>query len=155
MYREEDRLDEPPVALHQAILGLDVEGYSAGRSNPDQLAVRAGFYRCLRAAFGRSRISWGACYQEDRGDGALVLILPQIPKGYLVVPFLRELSVALRTHNEGCESRAIIRMRLVLHAGEVLQDSYGVADTAVNVAFRLLEAAPLSRRSPTRAACSR
>lgn len=38
-----------------------------------------------------------------------------------------------------------MRVRLALHAGEVLRDSYGVAGTAVNVAFRLLEAAPLKQ----------
>ena len=38
---------------------------------------------------------------------------------------------------------AQIRLRMVIHAGEIVQDEYGVAGTALNLAFRLLEAGPL------------
>jgi hypothetical protein len=139
-------MGELPPALHRAILGVDVEGYGdRRRTNPDQLAVRDGLYTCLRAAFARSDIPWEACYHEDRGDGALFLIPPDVPKQSLVTRFLEELSTALRLHNEGRTVRTSIRLRLVLHAGEVHRDPYGVAGTAVNVAFRLLEAEPLKQ----------
>jgi NACHT domain len=126
-------------------LAVDVEGYGTRRANPDQLAVRDGLYGCLREAFARSGISWDACYHEDRGDGAVFLIPPEIPKEFLAVRFLREFCAALRLSNEKRGGTEKIRVRLVLHAGEVHRDAYGMAGTAINVAFRLLEAEPLKQ----------
>ena len=64
-------------AMHRAILGVDIEGFAdRRRTNPDQIFMREGLYGCLRAAFARSGISWTACYHEDRGDGALILVPP-------------------------------------------------------------------------------
>jgi hypothetical protein len=83
-------MDEPYPAFHKAILGIDIEGFAdRRRTNPDQIAVRAGLYRCLRTAFARSSIAWDSCYHEDRGDGALVLVPPEIPKAWLVTRFPR------------------------------------------------------------------
>src|SRR3954451_1165942 len=141
-----------PVALHRAILGVDIEGFAdRRRTNPDQILVREGLYRCLQAAFARSGIAWGLCYCEDRGDGALILVPPEIPKNLLVGRFPQELSSALQTHNEAHAEESRIRVRLVVHGGEVHRDGHGVVGTAVNVAFRLLEAAGLKhalRSSP-------
>jgi tetratricopeptide (TPR) repeat protein len=135
--------DRPP-ALHRTILCVDVEGFGdTQRTNSDQLAVREGLYECLHAAFAGSNISWAACYYEDRGDGAFFLIPPDIPKQSLVTLFLRELSAALYSHNKSRTVRRRIRARLALHAGEVHRDTYGVAGTAINLAFRLLDAEAL------------
>ena len=124
---------------------MDVEGYGTRRANPDQLAVRDGLYACLREAFARSGISWDVCYHEDRGDGAVFLIPPEIPKEFLAARFPREFCTALRLYNEKRGGKGTIRVRLVLHAGEVHRDAYGVAGTAINTAFRLLEAEPLKQ----------
>ncbi len=139
-------MDEPSPALHKAIVGVDIEGFAdRRRTNPDQIAMRDGLYRCLETAFARSDIGWEICYHEDRGDGVLILVPPQVPKALLVTRFPQELSVALRSYNRGHGSRTRIRVRLVVHAGEIHEDRYGVAGTAVNVAFRLLEAHALKQ----------
>jgi tetratricopeptide (TPR) repeat protein len=139
-------MDESYPALHRAILGVDIERFAdRRRTNPDQMAVRAGLYRCLRAAFARSGMAWESCYHEDRGDGALILVPPEIPKAVLVTRFLEELSTALRSHNDDHAAESRMRVRLVVHAGEVHQDGYGVAGTAVTVAFRLLETTALKQ----------
>jgi len=105
--------------------------------------MRTGLYRCLRTAFAKSGVSWDACYREDRGDGALILVPPDIPKTLLVSRFPQELSLALGLHNEAHAAESRIRVRLVVHAGEVHRDGYGVVGTAINIAFRLLEATAL------------
>jgi WD40 repeat protein len=139
-------MDEPSPALHKAIVGVDIEGFAdRRRTNLDQMVMRDGLYRCLRAAFARSDIDWKICYHEDRGDGALILVPPQVPKALLVTRFPQELSVALRSYNRGHGSSSRIRVRLVVHAGEIHEDRYGVAGTAINVAFRLLEAHALKQ----------
>ena len=67
-------MDEPFLALHRAILAVDIESFAdRRRTNPDQVLARGGLYRCTETAFARSGIAWEACYREDRGDGALIL----------------------------------------------------------------------------------
>ena len=111
----------------------------------DQIAMRDGLYRCLRTAFAVSGIAWTACYHEDRSDGALILVPPEVPKSMLVAHVPEELSSALRSRNEAHAPESRIRVRLVVHAGEVYRDEYGVTGTAINVAFRLLKAGPLKQ----------
>jgi hypothetical protein len=65
----------PSLAVHQAIVVVDVEGFGdRRRTNTNQVAVRAGLYRVMGEAFGRAGISWRDCRREDRGDGVLVLV---------------------------------------------------------------------------------
>lgn len=52
---------------------------------------------------------------------------------------LAQLETALYRHNTSCPIRATIRLRVALHAGEVHRDRHGVAGTAINHAFRLIE----------------
>ena len=133
-----------PSAVHRAVLCVDVEQFGdLRRTHPHQAAVRSGLYAALRAAFARSGVSWQDCYHEDRGDGALILVPPDVPKNALAVGIPRELAAALAEHNQTHDGAARIRLRLALHAGEIHRDDYGVVGTAINVAFRLLEAAPL------------
>jgi class 3 adenylate cyclase len=75
----------------------------------------------------------------------LILVPAEIPKNLLVSRFPHELSLALRGHNQAHAARSRIRVRLAVHAGEVHRDKHGVVGTAINVAFRLLEASQLKR----------
>ena len=137
-----------PPALHRTIVCVDIEGFSDRcRTNPDQLAVRAALYGALRQAFTRSGIPWDGeeCYREDRGDGALILISPRVPKTLLAAALPPTLATALHEHNQAAAPQTRMRLRIVLHAGEVHQDDHGVAATAINHSFRLLEAGPLKR----------
>ena len=71
------------------------------------------------------------------------MVPPDVPKNLLAGPLPLELTAALEKHNAACEQQARIRLRAVLHAGEVRLDDYGVAGGAINLAFRLLESAAL------------
>jgi hypothetical protein len=133
-------------AVHRAIVCVDVEGFGdRRRTNPDQVAARDGLYCALSQAFARSGMHWEDCYHEDRGDGALILIPSDVPKSLLVTDVPRELAAALSEHNQAHDQPARIRLRMAVHAGEIHHDAHGVAGTAINVTFRLLEAAPLKR----------
>ena len=72
-----------------------------------------------------------------------------MPETLLVTRFPQDLSVALRSHNQAHAAESRIRVRLVVHAGEIHRDDYGVAGTAINVAFRLLEARTLKQALAT------
>ncbi|HEX6452656.1 MAG TPA: FxSxx-COOH system tetratricopeptide repeat protein [Trebonia sp.] len=133
-------------AVHRAILCVDVERFGdRSRTHPHQIAVRNGLYAALQTAFTRSGVPWEDCYREDCGDGVLILVPPDVPKNVLAAGVLHELAAALAEHNQANDRRAWIRLRLAVHAGEIHRDDHGVVGTAINVAFRLLEAPPLRR----------
>jgi tetratricopeptide (TPR) repeat protein len=130
-------------AVHRAILVVDVESFGdPARTNADQLAVRDAMYKALRQSFAKARISWADCAVEDRGDGVLVLVSPEVPKSRLVTRLPVRLADILGRHNAACPAPERIRLRMALHAGEVHRDAHGFAGTSVNRAFRLIEAPP-------------
>jgi tetratricopeptide (TPR) repeat protein len=139
---DDDMYSRHPV--HRTIVVVDIEGFGRpDRTDGDRLAARAGLYAALGRAFRRAGIEWAACHHEDRGDGALILVAPEVPKDLFVSSLLTELAHALTRHNDDHPAPQRIRLRMVLHAGEVSYDQHGVAATSVNVAFRLLEAEAL------------
>ena len=123
---------------------VDVERFGdPARTNLHQLAVREDLYKALTQAFGESGILWESCVSEDRGDGALILVPPEVPKTHLVTSLPDRLVAAVSRHNARCAVPERMRLRMALHAGEVYRDAHGVAGTAINHAFRLAEAPPL------------
>ena len=123
---------------------VDVERFGdPARTNLNQLAIREGLYEALPEAFAESGIGWDSCVSEDRGDGALILVPPEVPKTRLVTSLPGVLAAAVSRHNAGCSVPERMRLRVALHAGEVYRDAHGVAGAAVNHAFRLAEAPAL------------
>ena len=132
------------LAVHRTIVVVDVEGFGdRRRTNPHQVAVRDGLYDALRESFGHAGIPWNGCDHEDRGDGVLILVPAEVPKGLLVESLPSALVTALRAHNGAHPVLERIRLRMALHAGEVNYDEHGVTGAAVNLAFRLLDATAL------------
>lgn len=135
-----------PVFAHQPhyriVLAVDVEG-STTRTNSAKARLRDAMYEVLVRALLASGI--GPHLHDpliDRGDGILVLIHPadQVPKTVVlgsVVPLLAHL-LALHNAHRGAEA---LRLRVVVHAGEVHYDRRGPFGEALDVAFRLLDAA--------------
>jgi transcriptional regulator with XRE-family HTH domain len=131
-----------PHAVHRAIVCVDVESFGdPRRTNVHRAAIRDGLYTSLCRAFDRSGVAWSGCDHEDRGDGVLILVPPEVPKSLLVSGVPRELAAALGEHNRAHHRQSQIRLRMAVHAGEILYDEHGVSGAALNVAFRLLEAA--------------
>lgn len=130
----------PQPALHRTIIFTDVERFGdQERTNPDLIAIRDGLYQSLRDAFARSGVSWHDFYYEDRGDGVLILVPPEVPKEVLVTRIPRELAAALSEHNGTPRVQARFRLRMAVHAGEVCFDAHGVVGAAIIHAARLLE----------------
>lgn len=135
-----------PAPMHRTIIYVDVEGFaSPDRTNADQTAVRGGLYHALAEAFTSAGVPWHECYHEDRGDGALILVPPEVPKNILVSVIPGVLGAAVHEHNRTYHRQARIRLRMAIHAGEVLPDQHGVAGAAINLTARLLEAKVLKR----------
>jgi hypothetical protein len=70
----------------------------------------------------------------------LILIPPDIPKTLLADQLPPRLTASLRRYNATHSAEAAVRLRVALHAGEVMVDPHGTASQAVNVAFRIVDA---------------
>ncbi len=147
-----DALSLELLALHRTIMVVDVAGFTnPTRTLADQLAVQEGLYRVLHDAFTESGIPWDSCTVEDRGDGAMILIPPEVPKIWVADRFPSRVVAALRRYNAVHSAEASVQLRIGLHSGEVHQNANGVVSQAVNFAFRILDApaAKLALRQST------
>jgi hypothetical protein len=133
------------LPVHRSILALDIEG-STQRTNPVKEELRDQVYRLLIGALSEAGFDEAYCDPFiDRGDGVLVLVHPadDIPKPLLLTRLIPALFGLLVAHNNGispAEQPRILRLRAVLHAGEVHHDGKGPFGEDLDVAFRLLDA---------------
>ncbi len=136
-------MDRRP-AVHRTVVIVDVERFGdPRRTNRQQMEIRDGLYRAMQDAFGNAGIPWDNCDHEDRGDGIFILVPAEVPKSLLVESLPPALAAALQDHNGKHPGQQPIRLRMVLHAGEVNYDEHGVTGKSVNLAFRLLDAPQL------------
>jgi CRP-like cAMP-binding protein len=133
--------------LNCSIVFTDVAGFSDPvRTDGDREVVRATMYEILRSAFEASRVPWAACYREDRGDGALIVVPPTISTHRVVDPFIAELAGRLRQHNRRASEVVRIQLRVALHVGPVGKDAEGLTGQAVIAAARILDAPVIKAR---------
>jgi hypothetical protein len=139
------------LPCHRAIVALDIE-HSTSRPDPVKAELRNKTYEMFDAALFSAGIR--KRYRDrfiDRGDGLLALIHPvdQAPKVVLLNRAIPAFSRLLADHNASLPgpSRAQrqLRVRVVVHAGEVHYDANGCFGEALDVAFRLLDAARVKR----------
>jgi class 3 adenylate cyclase len=143
-----DHRTPPAVGLprHRAIIAVDIE-QSTSRPDP----VKAEFRRALYALFDEALRSAGVHRRHrdrftDRGDGLLALIHPvdQAAKPVLLSRVIPALSQLLADYNASLPRAARppeqLRVRVVVHAGEVHYDNNGCFGEALDIAFRLLDA---------------
>jgi hypothetical protein len=131
-------------SLNCSVLYTDVAGFSAPiRTEADRQVVRDRLYDLLRGAFEESGVSWAACYHEDRGDGALVIVPPDVPTRAVADPLLALLAAELRRHNRRATAPVRIQLRAALHVGPVSRDAEGLNGDAIIHTARMLDAPPL------------
>jgi tetratricopeptide (TPR) repeat protein len=137
-------LGEP---VHRTILALDIEGYTRpDRRDSDRLRMRSALYNLLEQGLGRARVAPGEYLCSDQGDGILVLFSAAVPKTRLLPWLILRLAAGLNRYNRTAIPRLRLRLRVVLHAGEVASDEHGHASKDLNLTFRLLDSDAL--RSP-------
>ena len=139
-------LDDGPV--HRSIVAVDIEG-STKRTNPVKGEIRRVLYDLLERALRAAGI--GPRHLEelaDRGDGVLILIRPydDVPKTVLLGRLIPALTALLAEYNAAVADPELrMRLRAVVHAGEVHNDGWGFYGDDIDVAFRLLEAPTVKR----------
>jgi len=123
----------------RAIVGLDIE-QSTSRPDPVKAEFRVMLYELFEAALRSADIGPDRRGEfMDRGDGLLVLIDPAEQAALLrrVVPVFTQL---LAGYNAGLPPQRHLRVRFVIHAGDVSDDDNGCFGIALDVACRLLDA---------------
>ena len=134
----------PAGPIHRSIVAIDLEA-STMRTNPVKGELRRTMYdllgRSLEAAAitGNHLETW-----TDRGDGVLLLIRPHddVPKTVLLDRLIPKLTTLLIEYNAGVTRPALqMRLRAVVHAGEIHGDDRGFYGEAIDLAIRLLDSA--------------
>ena len=132
------------LAHYRTIIALDIE-QSTRRTDPVKAELRYKVYELFEEALGTAGIY--PRYRDefvDRGDGILALIhpVPQAPKAVLLNRAIPAFSQVLADYNAGLCRASLprqLRVRVVIHAGEVRYDSHGCFGEALDIAFRLLD----------------
>lgn len=127
------------------MLAFDIQGFS----RPDQrtrVTLRTALRDLLSQSLSSAGINWTQLEMADFGDGALVLLDPQVSKTRPLYPLLSQLARSLARHNSTLPSTARLRLRLAVHSGEVQRTRHGFVGEDLDVAFRLLSARTLRSR---------
>jgi hypothetical protein len=148
LFRTPGRLQRAADALHRSILVVDIEGYSRPpQTNRTRGRLRDTLYLLLDKAIGSSGIR--ADQHEpphDQGDGALLLFHPEVPKNRLLYPLIADLAETLTHHNPSVPPHERLRLRVVLHAGELVRDHHGWYGEDLDQAFHLVNSDTLRAR---------
>jgi len=138
----------PAGPMYRSIVALDMEGSTELRD-----LVKAELRRALYDFVDQALKAAGIREQHrepmiDRGDGMLILIRPDddVPKTVLLNRLIPELTELLAEFNAPRDRAAgLLRVRAVVHAGEVNHDGKGFFGRALDVAFRLLDSPRLKK----------
>jgi hypothetical protein len=130
------------LARRRVIIALDIER-STCRPDPVKAELRTMLYELFDAALRTSGVSARRRDQfADRGDGLLALIDPADQERVLsdVIPVFSQL---LASYNAGLphpwDWDRRLRVRVVVHAGNIHDDDNGCFGEALDTAFRLLD----------------
>lgn len=82
-----------------------------------RLYLHEELYELLQRAFDGSGIPWARCFHEDRGDGALIVVPPDIACKGIIDPLPERLRALIRRHNHVSCPAAGIQLRAAAHIG--------------------------------------
>jgi class 3 adenylate cyclase len=146
---------KPPLVTglphYRTIIALDIE-QSTKCTDPVKAELRNKIYELFDESLRSAGIR--APHRDpfiDRGDGLLALIHPveQAPKAILLNHAIPALNRLLADRNASLphisQSQRQLRVRVVMHAGEVYYDANGCFGEALDIAFRLLDAIPVKK----------
>jgi hypothetical protein len=138
----------PVGPVYRLIIAVDIEG-STTRTDPVKGELRRALYDLLGHALEAVAITGNRLEQlADRGDGILALVRSHddVPKTVLIDRLIPLLAAMLAEYNAQAACPALrMRLRAVVHAGDVCQDGKGCYGEAIDVAIRLLDAPPVKR----------
>ncbi|WP_157767646.1 nucleotidyl cyclase domain-containing protein [Actinosynnema pretiosum] len=134
-------------AVHRSIVFVDIAGSTAaGRRQGDKVKMIEALPRVLDEAVSATRAGAAQVTVRERGDGALILFDPAIPKVRLVTEFARTLVRSLLRYNSGASEQARMRLRVAAHHGEVVPLPNEEVGSAIDETKRLCDAQQVKGR---------
>jgi hypothetical protein len=134
--------------VYRLIIAVDIAA-STMRTDPVKGELRRVIYDLLEYALEAVGIVGNRLEPlTDRGDGILALARSHddVPKTALLDRLIPLLAVMLAEYNVQAASPALrMRLRAVVHAGDVYLDRRGCYGEAIDVAIRLLDAPPVKK----------
>jgi hypothetical protein len=130
--------------VHKTIMLLDIQKFGP-RLHLEQAEAHRVLYSILHRVLTSAAIEQTNARTEDRGDGVFVLLDAGVPKVRVIRALLTDLPTALYDYNRLASDSAQVRMRAVLHAGDVEITSDGAVGPPVVEAFRLINTAVLRK----------
>jgi tetratricopeptide (TPR) repeat protein len=133
----------PKLPLHRTIVVVDIADFTNPvRTFTHQDEMHDSLYKMLLQAFIEADINLTAegCVVADRGDGALILLPPEVPKRLLADRLPGRLVAGLKRHNAIYSPAAAVQLRVGLHAGEVHVNERGAVSPAINFTCRIVDA---------------
>lgn len=132
-----------PVAPteHRTIMAVDAVDPEVPREQLRRLPdLHDSLHYLLQRAFSRIGVDLGDGEIEDRGDGALILVLPPtVPKSTLADKLPDQLVVEVLRYDATRSGGERIKLRVAVHAGEIRKNGSGWAGQPVDLASRLLD----------------
>ncbi|GAA1295663.1 hypothetical protein [Saccharothrix xinjiangensis] len=136
-----------PEAQHHSIVSVDIAGSSAaGKHVGHRLHAVHSLRQVVEHAFGEAGIGLEHCDFRDRGDGYQILVNAAVPKARLARKFVSELVDGVLEHNESANEQSSLRIRVVLHYGEVTPVETTEVSKAMEHATRIQDARHVKER---------
>jgi RNA polymerase sigma factor (sigma-70 family) len=88
---------------------------------------------------------WSACRCEDRGDGLLVVVSPEIPTAQVIDRLVTTLPPQLRRHNRTYSTASRMQLRVAVEVGPIEDTEFGVTGPSIAGVSRLLDAPAFKR----------
>src|SRR6266536_918773 len=127
--------------IYRGILGIDIEGFNRPEwTDPTRARLRARLHRLVDRAIAVAEIALSSTVRTDTGDGLWLLVSSEVSTARLLHPLVSRLASGLAGDNQQVPAAERLRLRVAVHAGEVLRDPYGHTGASFNHAARLLDA---------------
>ncbi len=127
--------------IYRGILGIDIEGFNRPEwTDPTRARLRARLHRLVDQAIAVAEIALSSTVRTDTGDGLWLLVSSEVSTARLLHPLVSRLASGLAGDNQQVPAAERLRLRVAVHAGEVLHDPYGHTGASFNHAARLLDA---------------
>jgi class 3 adenylate cyclase len=133
-----------PLSRYLSLVVVDIENWS-GRTAVIQAELQRELREIAEASAGVTGTAWPEVRVTTRGDGLVLGYPADVPKEHLSDHLVVALTRALRAYGGRCRPGADMRLRVALHAGDVLADGEEWSGRAVTVACRLVDSDVLHR----------
>ena len=84
--------------------------------------------------------AWDKCRYEDRGDGLLIVVPPDIPTAQVIERLLTVLPPSLKRHNRTHSDSGRIQLLVAVDVGSIEEDVAGVSGKSIISVSRMLDA---------------